>query len=90
MINSFMKTIKGTLGIPAKSKVKSSPLFGKSKHDFELYEHYKGGLYRLLLTARSEVSGLEQAVYRSESTGVVYTRPMREFKDKFKKFDVGM
>lgn len=30
------------------------------------------------------------AVYRSESTGVIYTRPMCEFKDKFKKFDAGM
>lgn len=47
-----MKVIKGILGIPAKRKVKSLLSFGKNKHDFELYEHYKGGLYRLLLTAR--------------------------------------
>lgn len=86
----IMKALKGMLGIPAKSKITDTVLYGKTKHDFPLYQHYKGGLYRLLLVARSEVSGLEQAVYRSESTGVVYTRPMREFKDKFKKFDVGM
>ncbi len=85
-----MKAIKEMLGIPAKNKGTGTPLYGKTKHDFPLYQHYKGGLYRLLLVARSEVSGLEQAVYRSESTGVVYTRPMREFKDKFKEFDVGM
>lgn len=71
-----MKAVKYFLGILSKRKVKSSPVFGKSKHDFELYEHYKGGLYRLLLTARSEASDLEQAAYRSELTGVVYTRPM--------------
>lgn len=85
-----LKFLKGVLGIPAKRKVTGNTLYGKTKHDFPLYQHYKGGFYRLLLVARSEVSGLEQAVYRSESTGVVYTRPMREFKDKFKEFDVGM
>lgn len=86
----IMKALKGMLGIPAKSKITGTVLYGKIKHDFPLYQHYKGDLYRLLLVARSEVSGLEQAVYRSESTGVVYMRPMREFKDKFKEFDVGM
>jgi len=30
------------------------------------------------------------AVCRSEATGVVYVRPMREFKEKFKEFDVGI
>ena len=85
-----IEAVKYFLDILAKRKVKSPPLFGKSKHDFELYEHHKGGLYRLLLTARSEVSDLEQAVYYSESTGTIYTCPMCEFKDKFKKFDVGM
>lgn len=85
-----LKFLKNMLGISSKSKGTGTPLYGKTKHDFPLYQHYKGGLYRLLLVARSEVSGLEQAVYRSESTGVVYTRPMREFKDKFKEFDVGM
>lgn len=85
-----LKFLKNMLGIPAKNKGTGTPLYGKTKHDFPLYRHYKGGLYRLLLVARSEVSGLEQAVYRSESTGVIYTRPMREFKDKFKEFDVGM
>ena len=83
-----LKFLKGMLGIPAKRKITGTVLYGKTKHDFPLYQHYKGGMYRLLLVARSEVSGLEQAVYRSESTGVVYTRPMREFKDKFKEFDV--
>lgn len=85
-----LKFLKGMLGIPVKRKTTGTVLYGKTKHDFPLYQHYKGGLYRLLLVARSEVSGLEQAVYRSESTGVVYTRPMREFKDKFKEFDVGI
>lgn len=85
-----LKFLKNMLGISAKRKTTDTVLYGKTKHDFPLYQHYKGGLYRLLLVARSEVSGLEQAVYRSESTGVVYTRPMREFKDKFKEFDVGM
>jgi hypothetical protein len=34
--------------------------------------------------------GTEMAVCRSEATGVVYVRPMREFKEKFKEFDVGI
>ena len=85
-----LKFLKDVLGTSAKRKTTGTILYGKTKHDFPLYQHYKGGLYRLLLVARSEVSGLEQAVYRSESTGVVYTRPMREFKDKFKEFDVGI
>lgn len=85
-----LKFMKNLLGVSSKSKMALNGLYGKAQPDFPLYQHYKGGLYRLLLVARSEVSGLEQAVYRSESTGVVYTRPMREFKDKFKEFDVGI
>nr|DAN74081.1 MAG TPA: Protein of unknown function (DUF1653) [Caudoviricetes sp.] len=59
----IMKALKGMLGIPAKSKITGTVLYGKTKHDFPLYQHYKGGLYRLLLVARSEVSGLEQTVF---------------------------
>lgn len=90
MSNGFMKAIKGMLRIPAKSKAKGSSLFGKNKQKYSLYEHYEGGLYRLLMVAISEESGCEMAVYRSEATGIVYVRPMREFKEKFKEFDVGM
>lgn len=86
MINDFMKALKGCLRIPAKSKIKSTPLFGKNKQKHPLYEHYKGGLYRLLTVAISEESGCEMAVYRSEATGIVYVRPMSEFKVKFNKF----
>lgn len=89
MINDFMKALKGCLRIPAKSKIKSTPLFGKNKQKYLLYEHYKGGLYRLLMVAISEESGCEMAVYRSEATGIVYVCPMCEFREKFKEFDVG-
>lgn len=82
----FMKSLKGYLRIPAKCKIKSTPLFGKNKQKHPLYEHYKGGLYRLLMVAISEESGCEMAVYCSEATGIVYVRPMSEFKVKFKKF----
>lgn len=90
MINDFMKALKGCLRIPAKSKIKNTPLFGKNKQKHPLYEHYKGGLYRLLMVAISEESGCEMAVYRSEATGIVYVRPMHEFKEKFKEVDVGI
>ena len=86
----IMKSVKYFLGISAKSKAKGSPLFGKNKQNYPLYKHYKGGLYRLLMVTISEESGAEQAVYRSEATGIVYTRPMHEFKEKFKEFDVGI
>lgn len=42
------------------------------------------------MVAVSEKSGCEMAVYRSEATGIIYERPMREFREKFKEFDVGM
>lgn len=90
MIKSFIKAVGYFLGIPAKREVKNSPLFGKNKQKYPLYEHYKGGLYRLLMVAISEESGCEMAVYRSEATGIIYVLPMREFREKFKEFDVGM
>lgn len=90
MINGFTKAIKNCLRIPAKCKTKNTPLFGKSKQKFQLYEHPDSGLYQLLMVAVSPKHNSEWAVYRSEKTGVVYTRPMREFKEKFKEFDIGM
>ena len=90
MSNGFTKALKGCLHIPAKSKIKSTPLFGKNKQNYPLYKHYEGGLYRLLMVAISEESGCEMAVYRSEATGIVYVRPMHEFKEKFKEFNVGI
>lgn len=46
-----------------------------------LYQHYKGGFYSLLLTARNEATKRRWAVYRDE-TGV-WTRPLIEFEQKF-------
>lgn len=97
MINVFTKAIKNCLRIPAKRKTqnakrktKSTLLFGKSKQKFQLYEHPNGSTYQLLMVAVSPKHNSEWAIYRSEKTGVVYTRPMREFKEKFKEFNVGM
>lgn len=34
----IMKALKGMLGIPAKNKGTGTPLYGKTKHDFPLYQ----------------------------------------------------
>lgn len=39
-----------------------------------LFRHYKGGLYRLLLEATDEVTGKPYYVYRSEADGRVWVR----------------
>lgn len=36
-----LKFLKSMLGIPAKSKITGTVLYGKTKHDFPLYQHYK-------------------------------------------------
>lgn len=86
----FMKAVKYFLGILTKNKAKSTPLFGKSKQKFQLYEYPDSGPYQLLIVAISPKHNSEWAVYRSEKTGVCYTHPMREFKEKFKEFYVGI
>lgn len=51
----------------------------------EIYQHYKGGLYRFIMTAYLESKPELMAIYISLETGVAWVRPYSEFKTKFKK-----
>jgi hypothetical protein len=46
-----------------------------------LWEHRRGGVYRVLLIARREADRTLDIVYRDEASGQVYTRPARDFFD---------
>lgn len=50
----------------------------------KVYEHYKGGLYLLrgIAILESDAS-TNMAIYESMETGVVWTRPVDEFVEKF-------
>ncbi|GBR05963.1 DUF1653 domain-containing protein [Acetobacter oeni] len=41
-----------------------------------LYRHYKGGLYTVIATARHSETEERLVVYRSESLGSVWVRPL--------------
>lgn len=49
-----------------------------------IYKHYKGGLYTFMHAAVLESTGEEMAVYKCHRTEVIYTRPLKEFNEKFK------
>ncbi len=44
-----------------------------------LYKHYKGGIYRVLLTAVNEVNGEPVVAYVDAKTGMMYVRPLEAF-----------
>lgn len=47
----------------------------------KIYQHYKGGWYRLICCANLEADGgqTQMAVYQSLETGKVWVRPASEF-----------
>ncbi len=44
-----------------------------------IYEHYKGGCYEYLGSARQESDGRPMALYRSVDTKTMFVRPASEF-----------
>lgn len=51
----------------------------------EYFEHYTGGIYKLLHIAVTELELESTAVYQSVTDGIIYTRPAGEFYEKFKR-----
>lgn len=49
----------------------------------EYFKHHKGDIYKLLHIAKNEADLDEVAVYQAVKDGVIYTRPAREFYEKF-------
>lgn len=47
------------------------------------FKHHKGGIYKLLHIAKNESDLEEIAVYQAVLDGVIYTRPLSEFYEKF-------
>lgn len=50
----------------------------------QYFEHYTGGIYKLLHRAKTELDLEDTVVYQAVVDGVIYTRPASEFYEKFK------
>lgn len=46
------------------------------------YRHYKGGIYRVVLTALDTVTSSPVVVYMNETHGTFYVRPLKDFTAK--------
>lgn len=53
----------------------------------DLYQHGKGGIYRLLHVAFLEATKEKMAVYQCLDNNMVYVRLMKEFNEKFTKLE---
>ncbi len=53
----------------------------------ELYQHYKGGIYRYIQLAKLESTGEMMVLYESFQDGTCYIRPFNEWAVKFKKLE---
>lgn len=49
---------------------------------YQIYRHFKGGMYIIDSVATEEATGKAVIVYRSLSTGAVWTRPESQFFEK--------
>jgi len=45
----------------------------------QIWRHYKGGIYRVVLLAREERTGLPGVVYESMRDGLTWFRPLEDF-----------
>ena len=46
----------------------------------EIYKHYKGGKYKILISEAKDCDSLKNVViYKNIETGIIYTRPVDEF-----------
>lgn len=54
-----------------------------------LYQHYKGGLYRVIANGRDEVTLGHVVVYQSLATGEVWIRPTKSFTETVR-LDTGL
>lgn len=48
---------------------------------YGMYKHYKGGLYRVIVTALHTETEEEMVVYESSETGKVFVRPLDMFNE---------
>lgn len=46
-----------------------------------LYQHFKGGVYRVLGTANHSETGGQLVVYQSVESGVLWARPLQNFQE---------
>src|SRR6266403_427420 len=46
----------------------------------KIYQHYRGGLYELLLIAICYASGEKMAIYKSQESGIIWMREYENFK----------
>ncbi len=53
-----------------------------------IYQHYKGGVYKLICIAKMESSKSEMAVYESVLSGKIWIRPTKQFEEKFSKYEI--
>lgn len=49
------------------------------------WQHYKGGVYRIIAKGSLESDGTWMVVYQAKSDGKVYIRPESEWHEKFKR-----
>jgi hypothetical protein len=54
-----------------------------------IYRHRDGGLYEVIANALEEATHAHVVVYRSLATGVVWTRPIGEWRERFAEEDRG-
>lgn len=48
-------------------------------HEGQRYRHWKGGTYKIIALGFEEATGSAIVAYRSDATGVIWTRPLSNF-----------